>query len=166
VTYWNHRIVRKNNGKRDPETGKLLDPDDISNISYGIHEVYYDDNDKAHACTTDPITLITENVGELIVEWYMYLAAFTKPILDYDSIPEEGSRSIFEERMNDMEKGETTYTEFDFKEITGKDFDLKEYYNECAVERIKSEKEYNETYVGKSKSEILENIIEKGDFDE
>lgn len=173
IMYWNYRIVKKLYGQRD-ENGKLVDPDsEYNEYNYGIHEVFYDHNGKAVMCTVDAISLVGEMPDELIIEMMSIFEAFSKPILDYDSIPEEGSYNEIEEQRNRLldedgemmpqeeliEKGLVTTHEDIRKQLGLEDFDMKEYRNEQAVEQQKSEKEYSRKYVNKELPEVIQTAL-------
>jgi len=78
--WWNYRLIRKGG-------------------SVGIHECYYDANGRIWACSVEPETATIEEDGidpaidslRNMLQWMLF--ALDKPILDYDGIPEEGSRS-------------------------------------------------------------------------
>lgn len=72
---WNYRVVRH---KEEPFKG--IPQDDW----YGIHEVYYDEDDKPRSVTVNPMHPFGENVGELRSCIDMMLSAFEKPVLDHD----------------------------------------------------------------------------------
>ena len=175
--YWQYRIVKKLCGKRD-EDGKLVDPESPYNeYYYGVHEVYFDHNDKATMCTVDPISIGGDTIGEAAYEWLEIMKAFSKPFLNFDQIPEEGAYNevteIRDELMNEdgninQEKIENFSTLQDIREKYDLGpFDIREYRNEQAVEQLKGEKEYTEKMVGKPISEVLTNIIELyGDSEE
>lgn len=99
---WNYRVVKKLYGKRD-EKGKILEPDsEYNSTSYGIHEVYYDENNKAFMCTQDAVEPFGDTVEELMKCWLMMAEAFNKPILDYDKIPEEGAIDEIKESIESI----------------------------------------------------------------
>lgn len=174
---WDYRVVRKIYGDRD-ENYKLKEPDhDCNMVGYGIHEVFYDENDKATMCTQDCIKPYGDTVKELMDSWIQMAEAFNKPILDFDGIPEEGAINEIKQIMDDLkdEDGNMRPTEelveegkvihhVDFmsslREKFGmEDFDIKEYRNEEAVERNKAEKDYNNNLVGKPIGETIAHII-------
>jgi hypothetical protein len=81
-SHWNYRVVWKDG-------------------VYGIHEAYYSSNGKVVAVTVDPVSPVAtsedEELGENPVEvldkslrWM--LLALDDPILDYESIPEDGAK--------------------------------------------------------------------------
>lgn len=66
---WNHRVIRKTFGDE---------------TYFQIHEVYYDDQGKPKVCTVDSVAAMGETPEILRSELIMMLAAYEKPILDYD----------------------------------------------------------------------------------
>lgn len=93
--HWNHRVVRK-----------VLS---CGSSYLGIHEAYYDDNGKVWSITTDPTDaqveekdsflpdLPGETVEDLKKVLQRMLEACDKPVLDADSIPEDGASRYFNE---------------------------------------------------------------------
>lgn len=71
---WNYRILVKR--------------DDSNNPHYGIHEVYYDDNDLPHTCTEVPCDPYGETVEELKDNMIQMMEALLTPTLEYDDIGE------------------------------------------------------------------------------
>jgi hypothetical protein len=69
MTYWNHRVMRRNFDGGDSE--------------YGIHEVYYNENDKVEAWTENPIAPTETTIKELQQTLERMKLALKKPILDY-----------------------------------------------------------------------------------
>lgn len=182
--YWDFRVIRKVYGKRD-QNDKLIEPDHENNLtSYGIHEVYYDDNDRACMCSKDPVMPAGDTVKEMIGFWYQMREAFKKPIIDYDSIPEEGAVNEITESLKELEdedgnrksteelieEGKLIPMEDVMSDLREKydldDFDLKEYRNEEAVERTKTERQYNEKLVNKSDKELMKEIMSNYGFGE
>lgn len=72
MTGWNHRVVRKT------YRGETM---------LGIHEVYYDDEGIPEMVTVEPVGAVGDTLLELKEELLSMLAAFGKPILEYDDIP-------------------------------------------------------------------------------
>lgn len=78
MSHWNYRIIAK----------KLND-----DVSFGMYEVHYDDNDIPVSFTQNPIDVLTFiSYGDDPIEslkWQLdaMKLAFTKPILDYDNFP-------------------------------------------------------------------------------
>jgi len=85
MSHWNHRVVRKTY-----PSGEVM---------LGIHEVFCDDAGLVWAVTDNPVSphvdesIAEETVDDLkkVIGWM--LRACDAPILDYDSIPEEGAQS-------------------------------------------------------------------------
>lgn len=83
MSHWNHRVVR-----RTFDNGTTL---------LGIHEAFCDKNGLVWAITTDPVSPMVEppeeGLDELkkVLGWM--LKACDQPVLDFDSIPEEGAKS-------------------------------------------------------------------------
>ena len=81
--HWNYRIIRKEN------VGQMLDPDE--RYSFGIHEVYYNDDGSISSCTVDSMDAYGTTVDELKECFDMMKRAFDAPVLDYDvNIPGPG----------------------------------------------------------------------------
>ena len=66
---WSYRIVKKKIGDA---------------TSYGIHEVFYDDDGKPSMCDEDPITMDAESADDL--EWMtkQFRVALKQPWLKYE----------------------------------------------------------------------------------
>ena len=78
-THWNYRVVRKK---------EVIDGEE--HVHFGIHEVYYE-NKKPRSVTSEPITLgYWENIKYLKNTARMILAAFMKPVLDFDDFNNSG----------------------------------------------------------------------------
>lgn len=173
---FDYRIVRRDYADK---TGNFLD------TQYFIVEAYYDENDKVFMITQTPEGPFGSTVEELRRNWFEIAEAFTKPILNWDNIPEEGAVNILEERMSELmdENGNLRPTEElekegklipsneVFKNLQNKfigsefvpeldDFDMKEYFNERVVERNKSEQEHNNNYIGHSIYEVALRIVQ------
>lgn len=72
---WDYRILRT-----DHPSGE---------ITFGIHEVYYDSEGKPNACSVDPMDPHGETVEELREDINAMLKAFDKPVLDYSLFGEK-----------------------------------------------------------------------------
>ena len=176
---WNYRIIRKC-GLRDSDGKRIDEDDDLRNVWYAIHEVYYDENDKPFMCSMEPEYPCGETVDELIWSFSHFIEAFNKPILDYDEIPEEGAHDEIAETMKELQdengemrpieelKSEGKLKSMDdiIDELGLSDFDMKEYQNEQAVERQKCEKSFGEQFVGLKFPDLINKIFEKGFEDE
>lgn len=86
MSHWNHRVVKR-----------VYKMGDYEETSYGVHEAYYDDNNKVNMITEEPVGPHGETMKELrqCLEWMT--KALEHPILDYDKIPEEGAKSAWPE---------------------------------------------------------------------
>lgn len=68
---WNYRVVRT----RDPD----------GDVYLGIHEVYYDDNDKPESATAHPSRVFADGtLGGLLWVLSKMLEGASKPVLDMD----------------------------------------------------------------------------------
>ena len=63
---WNYRVVKSVNA---------------GETTYGIHEVYYDDNGKPVSCTVDPMAPMGEKLVEVYSDMQYMLKAFDYPTL-------------------------------------------------------------------------------------
>lgn len=82
--HWNHRVVRK-------ETPNKFREDEIE-ISYEIHEVYYNEDGEPRSCTVDGISPYGETIEELKETLERMLNASTQPVLEYsyfENLPKE-----------------------------------------------------------------------------
>lgn len=68
---WNYRVMSLDGGK-----------------SFGIHEVYYDDEDKPKAYTLNSVRAFGESIEELKIDISRMLKATEKPILAPQDFPE------------------------------------------------------------------------------
>lgn len=85
MTYWNHRVMRRNFDNGDSE--------------YGIHEVYYNAKGKVEAWTENPVPLVGMSIKDLkqTLEWMA--VALKKPLLDY-----ENGKEITQQRTRSQTK--------------------------------------------------------------
>lgn len=74
---WNYRVVRR----RHEYGGKDV-------YTFGIHEVYYNDEGKPRNLTVDPVTLCGQSREDVREDLELMLGAFSSPVLDYDEINE------------------------------------------------------------------------------
>lgn len=82
----NYRVVRKKSGYTE---SSLKNKGNID-YTYSIHEAYYDINGNVGAITQNAIELFGETVDDLWHSWLIMAEAFSKPVLDYERIPEPG----------------------------------------------------------------------------
>ena len=94
VSHWNHRVVKKEN------VGQFVIDED--RYSFGIHEVYYDDDGSISSCTVNAVDPYGTTLEELKECMDMMQRAFEAPLLDYDTdIPDPCSTDA-----DDAEKSE------------------------------------------------------------
>ena len=66
---WNHRIIRHETGTEEEYLA--------------VHEVYYDDDNNPHSCTSEPIHIIEEDLEGMKWTISKIQEATDKPILEY-----------------------------------------------------------------------------------
>jgi len=173
--YFDYRIVRKTFGERD-DSGHLIEAYEPLHVDYGIHEVTYDENGKMIMVTQDAISPYGDTVENLMHHHSQIADAFTKPIVDFDDIPEEGSHNPLDDSLEELqdEDGNMRSTEEleaegklvrheDVMEALGlKDFDRKEFANQQASMRNQSEREYKEMFDGLDRVQVMQKMIEEG----
>lgn len=71
---WNYRIVKR------------IYPEYNNQITYSIHEVYYDETDTIIGFKTDSVPMCAESVEKLRELYNEYVDAFKLPVLDYNNI--------------------------------------------------------------------------------
>lgn len=94
---WNYRVIKKD------FLGEYVDiPED--QVSFGIHEVYYDDSTGGIvSCTIDPVDPYGESMDELRDCLNKMLLALDKPVLDYNKdIPKGGIFAITDEETEKL----------------------------------------------------------------
>jgi len=175
--YWDYRIVKKQFPRNDDDTLNDSNPEFLE-YQYGVHEVFYDANDKATMVTKEPIAPYGDTVEELISNWVIISEAFSKPILDFDNIPEEGAYNEVQEALKDIQDDQGNIRPTEELEEEGKlishevvmsdlrkkfnlsEFDMKEYRNGQIVEQNKSEIVYSNNFIGKTTAEIFSKALE------
>lgn len=75
MSTWNYRVVRKR-----VYMGKTME----SEIVYGIHETYYNDEDKPTAITTDQMRPYGETLEELKSDLDKMVTALEKSVLNWE----------------------------------------------------------------------------------
>ena len=81
--HWNHRVIKKECRNDADET------------TYGIHEVYYNNNGVPTMCTEEPIRLLGDSVKDLKETLERMMKALDNPVLDYDKdFPEQNNPDI------------------------------------------------------------------------
>ena len=71
---WNHRVVKRTYPNGD--------------VSFGIHEVYYDDNGNVTGCTEDPIGVVEDTEEDLYTTLNRLIDAAGKDVLIYEELSE------------------------------------------------------------------------------
>ena len=92
---WNYRVLVK----------RVEGYENIPEEQYGIHEVYYDDNDIPHTCTESPCDPYGETVEELKDNMIQMMGALLKPTLEYDDIGELPSPTDAWQPLDDATQG-------------------------------------------------------------
>ena len=77
---WNHRVVERT--EKVPHFGEPF-------ISYGIHEVYYNENGKITGLTVEPIKIIADNHLELYDTIDRITKSLNKKTVIYETLEEE-----------------------------------------------------------------------------
>jgi len=75
VSHWNHRVVVRT----------FVHSDKFIEKTYGIHEVYYDKDDKPEGVTMEAIGIIGDSVDDIKETLDRMAKACTLPVLDYDT---------------------------------------------------------------------------------
>jgi hypothetical protein len=142
---WDYRVV-----KRVQIMGKE------TFVTYGIHEVYYDEKHNPFSITEDSIQLYGETVLELLRDWKKISSAFTKPILDYDEFINKDIEDI---TMSDLTASGNTTFKFDDKPLPWKDTKRLELMHDR--KRENDEIIYGNECVGKPEQTIFDFVTDK-----
>lgn len=126
---WNYRIIRK---KQKNNTY----------YSYGIHEVFYDENGFAGLVTTEPIDICDNDISHIRDKWIMMAEAFGQKILDFDIIPEPEYNGCYDASCECSKDDEKYKYEPDYE------FDEERYLKEFNDEQMADEKHHIENYIG------------------
>jgi len=76
--HWNYRVI-----KSMDKNGEAF---------FGIHEVYYEDNNVPKSCTVEPVSLAAESLEDLKADLNLIAKSFNKPVLEmlyFDNLLEE-----------------------------------------------------------------------------
>lgn len=76
---WNYRVLRR---RTKDIFGREVE-------SYGVHEVYYDDDGEPSSCTMNSVGPSGDTFEDLAADLRLLVAALNKPILEYDSFLEK-----------------------------------------------------------------------------
>lgn len=109
---WDYRVVRKREGNE---------------FTYGVHEVFFDDEGRVWQCTEDPLVPLGNTMTELRKIFIGFVGALFDAdeghgpdcgcIVDYDLIPQEGAKGL----LPDLSKLEAdNITVLDWTEIRAK----------------------------------------------
>lgn len=71
---WNHRVVKRTHPNGD--------------VSFGIHEVYYDDDGKVTGYTKEPIGIVEDTEEDLYTTLNRLIDAAGKDVLIYEELSE------------------------------------------------------------------------------
>jgi len=66
MAYWNHRVIKRRVGNSE---------------SFGIHEVFYNDDGSINGCTIDPVAVDCDTPEDLRDTLVMMLRCLDKPVL-------------------------------------------------------------------------------------
>lgn len=83
MSSWNYRLVHRKHYGRTPEFDEDV---------YAIHEVYYDNDGKVRAVSTDPSPVYANDMQG--IEWVLrkMQEAYTKDVLEWDNIPDKTAK--------------------------------------------------------------------------
>lgn len=166
---WNYRIVRHTRtvGKGD-ESWK--------NVSYSIHEAFYTTDGLVGSITTDPICISGDNLAELRDCYALIIEAFSRPVLDYDNIPEPGYDETKDPIALAMKEIPKALEELNFDAWKDGDRDsvlldpngpeMKRHLAEEHKERQLQEHIHNNQFVDIKPGKLIEGIFLKDDEDE
>lgn len=99
ISYWNYRVVRADVAGNVGE----------QTISYDIHEVYYDTNNRITTWTRDAVSPYGESAGELKSDLYHFFRALRMPILE---LRVRDGKETLVEREHDFKINTGHYGEF------------------------------------------------------
>lgn len=96
MNHWNHRVIRK---EQTDVAGQTW-------VSFGIHEVYYNDKNEPVACTENAVDPHGETLEELqeVMQWFAQ--ALEKPVLTFDDIGKTDD-DMFRELVDDIDLDDT-----------------------------------------------------------
>lgn len=72
MAYWNYRVVK---------IPHLVKTQHVGRYSFGIHEVFYHNDDSIHSYTREPVDVSAETLEELREVLEQMLSALDKPVL-------------------------------------------------------------------------------------
>jgi hypothetical protein len=77
MAHWNHRVIKRTIGDSE---------------SFGIHEVYYNDDGSVEGCTIDPVAVDCDTLDDLRETLERMLRCLDKPVLVDGEIKFSGSK--------------------------------------------------------------------------
>lgn len=80
---WTYRVIRRTDER-------------IGEDTYAIYEVYLDEEGRMQSCTSEPVEAHGDSLNELMDDLIHQLRACILPVVDWDSIPEEGARPLLD----------------------------------------------------------------------
>ena len=78
---WNYRVIKHKNTKESIHAGE-------NEYWYGIHECYYNEDDKIWGWTEDSIRPFGDTLEEITDALKLMTLALEKPVLDEEDLPE------------------------------------------------------------------------------
>lgn len=100
---WDYRVVRKRSEDGDE--------------TYGIHECFFDEEDRVWACAVGPEEALAESPEELrdILVMMLWATTTLNPVVDFDLIPEPGAIAPIAEQLEQI--GEGTLETISWEEV-------------------------------------------------
>ena len=150
---WNYRLVKKSIGESN-------------HFAYGIHEVYYGDDETPWGITEDPVNMSADHLNELKIQWDMLIEAFGRPVIDYDEFckaaDEAGPHAIPGMPTTDEEWGELIENSRPLDEIVEElgeelgmeDHDPEAFAAEMQLQNEKEELQHDAEFIGESPEHI------------
>ncbi len=144
---WNYRLVKK------------AIPDS-PHYTYGIHEVYYNEDGTAWGVTEDPVDMSAEHLNDLKIQWDMLVEAFGRPVIEYDEFCKDRPDPDFASEIpqTDEEWDKLTEESVPLAEIIEElgldDHDPAEYAREMNLQNEKEELQHDAEFIGESPEHI------------
>ena len=144
---WNYRLVKK------------IIPDS-EHFTYGIHEVYYNDDGTAWGVTEDPVDMSADHLNELKIQWDMLIEAFGRPVIEYDEFCKNQTDPDFaseipttDEEWEELAEKSRPLDEL-IEELGLDDTDPDEYAREIALQNEKEELQHDAEFIGETPEHI------------
>ena len=163
---WNYRIVR--------HTQKVENGDESwKNVSYSIHEAFYTTDGYVGSITSDPICICGDDISELRDCYASVIEAFSRPVLDYDNIPEPGYTEENDPMALAMKEIPVAIEKIKAEDWKGEDGEsilwgtknpeFKKYLAEQHKERQLQEYIHINNFVGMEHTKVIEEVFLKDD---